>query len=61
MGIAKVNTDTDLRLAFLAAVREVLATEPDVFDPRKILSHSKDAMKEVAKQKMRLFGSCGKA
>ncbi len=60
-GIAKINIDTDLRLAFLATVREVLATSPKEFDPRKILGPAKDAMKEVAKGKMRLFGSSGKA
>jgi len=32
-----------------------------VFDPRKILGSSKEAMKEVVKGKMRLFGSSGKA
>ncbi len=61
LGIAKINIDTDLRLAFTAAVREVLAKSPKEFDPRKILGPAKDAMKEVVKGKMRLFGSSGKA
>ena len=61
LGIAKINTDTDLRLAFLSTVREVLTTQPKEFDPRKILGPAKDAMKEVSKGKMRLFGSSGKA
>jgi fructose-bisphosphate aldolase class II len=61
LGIAKINIDTDLRLAFTATVREVLANSPKEFDPRKILGPAKDAMKEVAKGKMRLFGSSGKA
>jgi fructose-bisphosphate aldolase class II len=60
-GIAKINIDTDLRLAFTAAVREALTNSPKNFDPRKILGPAKDAMKEVAKGKMRLFGSSGKA
>ena len=60
-GIAKINIDTDLRLAFTAAVREALTNNPKEFDPRKILGPAKDAMKEVAKGKMRLFGSSGKA
>ncbi len=60
-GIAKINIDTDLRLAFTATVREVLANSTKEFDPRKILGPAKDAMKEVAKGKMRLFGSSGKA
>jgi len=61
MGIAKINIDTDLRLAFTAAVREVLANYPKEFDPRKILGPAKEAMKQVIKGKMRLFGSSGKA
>ena len=61
MGIAKINIDTDLRLAFTAAVREVLANSPKEFDPRKILGPAKEAMKQVVRGKMRLFGSSGKA
>jgi fructose-bisphosphate aldolase class II len=60
-GIAKINIDTDLRLAFTATVREVLTNSPKEFDPRKILGPAKDAMKEVIKGKIRLFGSSGKA
>jgi fructose-bisphosphate aldolase class II len=61
LGIAKINIDTDLRLAFTATVREVLTISPKEFDPRKILGPAKEAMKEVVKGKMRLFGSSGKA
>jgi fructose-bisphosphate aldolase class II len=61
LGITKINIDTDLRLAFTATVREVLATAPSQFDPRKILGPAREAMKEVVKGKMRLFGSAGKA
>ncbi|MGQ9625072.1 MAG: class II fructose-1,6-bisphosphate aldolase [Candidatus Bathycorpusculaceae bacterium] len=61
MGISKINIDTDLRLAFTATVREVLANSPKEFDPRKILGPAKEAMKEVVKGKMHLFGSSGRA
>jgi len=61
LGIAKINIDTDLRLAFTATVREVLTNSPKEFDPRKILGPAKEAIKEVVKGKMRLFGSSGKA
>jgi fructose-bisphosphate aldolase, class II len=61
LGIAKVNVDTDLRLAFTSSVREVLATSPKEFDPRKILGPAKESMKQIAKSKMQLFGSSGKA
>lgn len=61
LGISKVNVDTDLRLAFTGAIREILASSPKEFDPRKILGPAKEAMKQVAKSKMKLFGSSGKA
>lgn len=61
LGISKINIDTDLRLAFTGTIREVLTTSPKNFDPRKILGPTKEAMKEVVKGKMRLFGSSGKA
>jgi len=61
LGITKINIDTDLRLAFTAATREFYAKSPKVFDPRKILGSAKEAMKDVVKRKMRLFGSSGKA
>ncbi len=57
LGISKINIDTDLRLAFTSAIREVLATSPKEFDPRKILGPAKETVKEVIKAKMRLFGS----
>lgn len=61
LGINKVNTDTDLRLAFTAAVRETLITKPQEFDPRKLLGPARDAMQQVVEARMRLFGSSGKA
>jgi fructose-bisphosphate aldolase class II len=61
LGIAKINIDTDLRLAFTSSVREVLVTSPKVYDPRKILGPAKETMKKVVKEKMRLFGSSGRA
>jgi len=60
-GITKINIDTDLRLAFTATIREILANSPREFDPRKILGPAKETMKEVIKGKMRLFGSSYKA
>ncbi len=47
-GIRKVNTDTDLRLAFTLAVRRFLKERPSEFDPRKILRSAKELMKKVA-------------
>ena len=60
-GIAKINTDTDLRLAFTTSVRETLAASPKEFDPRKILGPARTEMKRVVAARMQLFGSAGKA
>ena len=60
-GIAKINTDTDLRLAFTARVREVLRDAPTQFDPRKILGPARDEMRRVVEARMDVFGSAGKA
>jgi fructose-bisphosphate aldolase class II len=61
LGVAKINIDTDIRLALTAAVRQVLAEKPDEFDPRKLFGPAEESMREVARQKMRLFNSSGKA
>ena len=44
MHIAKVNVDSDSRLAFTAAVRKTLATKPEIFDPRIYLSTATEEM-----------------
>jgi fructose-bisphosphate aldolase class II len=60
-GVRKINTDTDLRLAFAAGVRQALAEDKKVFDPRKILGPAKKMIQEVAEERIKLFGSAGKA
>jgi fructose-bisphosphate aldolase, class II len=60
-GIRKINIDSDLRIAFLAGVRETLLTDHKTIDPRKVLGLSTRLMKDVVKHKMELFGSKGKA
>lgn len=60
-GIAKINTDTDLRLGFTAAIREILRDKPGEFDPRKILGPARDQMQQLVRERIDLFGSAGKA
>lgn len=60
-GVAKINIDTDLRLAFTAGIREAADDLPKVIDPRKLLEPAIILMKEVAMRKMKLFGSAGRA
>ena len=59
-GINKINTDTDLRLAFDAAVRKFLVKKPKDFDPRHILGPAREDIRKVAESRIKLFGSIGK-
>lgn len=57
-GVAKINVDTDGRLAFTAAVRKMFAEVPGEFDPRKYLGAAKEEMKAYYKEKIKnVFGS----
>lgn len=60
--VCKVNIDSDGRLAMTAGVREVLATKPAEFDPRKYLGPAREALKELYKHKcINVLGSAGHA
>ncbi|NLF24041.1 MAG: class II fructose-1,6-bisphosphate aldolase [Deltaproteobacteria bacterium] len=60
--VCKVNIDSDGRLAMTAAIREVLATKPEEFDPRKYLGPARDALRELYKHKcVEVLGSAGHA
>ena len=61
MGVAKINIDSDLRLAMTATIREVFVTAPGEFDPRKYLGPARDAIKAVVKNKLKnVLGCAGK-
>ena len=60
LGVAKINIDTDLRLAFTAGIREAVDELPTVIDPRQLLEPASLLMTEVAKYKINLFGSTNK-
>lgn len=61
LGVRKINIDTDLRIAFTTAVRQVLKKDRSVFDPRRILGPAKDLMYQAAIEKIKLFKSANKA
>ena len=62
MAVCKINIDSDGRLAMTAAVREVLATKPAEFDPRKYLGPARDNMEKLYKHKIiNVLGSQNKA
>ena len=60
-GIQKINTDTDLRIAYTLAIREFLQKEPENFDPRKINNAAIKEMQKIVEHKIRVLGSDGKA
>lgn len=61
LGVRKVNIDTNIREAFVKGVREALAANPDEIDPRKILGPAREEMTAIVREKIRVFGSSGKA
>lgn len=60
-GVSKINIGTELKLAFVQGVQQTLAEKPGVDDPRHLLAPARAAVKAVTKEKMRLFGSSGRA
>ncbi len=60
-GVRKVNIDTDLRLASTGSVRKFMAENRAEFDPRKYLSKTVAAMKEIVKARYEAFGTAGQA
>ncbi|RWR13455.1 class II fructose-1,6-bisphosphate aldolase [Siminovitchia fortis] len=61
LGTAKINVNTENQISSSKRVREVLAENPDMYDPRKYLGPAREAIKETVMGKMRDFGSSGKA
>lgn len=49
--VCKINIDSDGRLAMTAAIRQVMAEKPEIFDPRKYLGPGRDSLKELYKHK----------
>ncbi|HCM00013.1 MAG: Fructose-1,6-bisphosphate aldolase, class II [candidate division CPR2 bacterium GW2011_GWC1_41_48] len=60
-GVAKVNINTELRLAFTNSIREHLEKNPEEHVPYNFLGPAKEEVKKVVDEKLKLFGSCGKA
>ena len=64
-GVSKINVNTEKQLAFAAAVRKYIEEGKDKvgkgFDPRKLLAPGVEAIMNVVREKMDLFGSTNKA
>ncbi len=61
LGVCKVNIDTNIREAFVTAARQVLDHNPKEIDPRKVLGPAREAATAIIREKIRVFGSNGKA
>lgn len=61
LGVCKVNIDTNIREAFVLAARQVLNDNPKEIDPRKMLGPAREAATAIIREKIRVFGSNGKA
>ncbi|MEK7569957.1 MAG: class II fructose-bisphosphate aldolase [Patescibacteria group bacterium] len=60
-GIRVVNMNTELKLAFVDALRNTLKSDPDAYDPRIIFKPGMVAIQELVASKLRALGSTGKA
>ena len=60
-GIRKVNIDTDLRLAYTAAIYSAPFEDPKNFDPRYFNSVARNYMRRVCLERYEAFGCTGQA
>lgn len=67
LGVSKINVNTECQIAFAKATRQYIEEKKDLdtdkkgFDPRKLLAPGAEAIKDVVREKITLFGSVNKA
>ncbi|MGM9969186.1 MAG: class II fructose-1,6-bisphosphate aldolase [Anaeroplasma sp.] len=65
LGVCKINVNTECQLYFAEATRKYIEAGKDKekkgYDPRKLLAPGTEAIKEIVKIKMEMFGCVGKA
>ena len=65
LGVSKINVNTECQLAFQEATRKYIEEGKDQkgkgFDPRKLLAPGAQAITDMVKEKIDIFGSEGKA
>lgn len=59
-GVNNINIDTELRVAFLEAMKGCFSNQSEISDPREILGKGRDAVRSVVEEKLQLLGSAGK-
>ena len=60
LGTAKINVNTESQQAWTAIVREVVAKDSKVYDPRKIIGPGKKGIHAVVQSKCEIFGCINK-
>lgn len=60
-GICKVNFATELRQAYTAGVKQVLAEAPNTFDPKAYGKIAREKVLKIVKNRIRVCGSEGQA
>lgn len=55
--VCKINTDTDLRISFLAALRKSLKELPSEIDTRKHFANAMDLTTQIVKRKIDVFAT----
>jgi fructose-bisphosphate aldolase, class II len=58
-GIKKFNIGTDLKYAFARSLKSTINREPMPFNPPEILAPAREAVIEIVRNKIKLFGSSG--
>lgn len=61
LGLAKINIATQLNKAFTSGVRQVLAADAELVDPRKYLKAGRAAQMAEVRERLRFVGASGKA
>jgi len=65
LGVSKINVNTECQLVFADATRKYIEAGKDLegkgFDPRKLLAPGTQAIVDIVKEKIALFGSKDKA
>lgn len=60
-GHTKINVNTECQQVWTEAVRDKLATDSKVYDPRKVIGPGKEAIVKLVRERMNVFGSSNKA
>lgn len=59
-GIANIHINTEIRVIFSQELRSFLAANPNETTPYKLYGQAMAAMKNKVKEKLQIFGSCGR-